>query len=276
MSIVPAGDPGVLALPTDNEWAGVDDGWMGTTKPEIAPVVPLFSFNAKADGGFTDEATGEIFGRDKTVKVVWLAWSENRAWWELEFGKGDKAPSCRSADMLHPDPASPNRQAESCAACPQSKWQADGSPPACGVRINVMLYLLDEQRITRTSFSGLALKHVARFIGSFKAKAGGRPPMAYVTEITVGSEETSNGTFLVPLLRIGEEIPRDEAQPLIDLRDFFMAQWRSQLAEDLASAMQQAGGGPDVGPFDDAGAKAPAGAVETTSRQAAFDDEEPF
>lgn len=273
--LVPASDPGVLALPTDDPWCGIDDGYVGAQPPEIAPVLPLLSFNAKADGGFTDEATNTPYGEGATIKVVWLAWSENRAWWEQEFGKGDKTPSCRSADMVHPDPASPNMQAESCAACPLSKWTDD--PPACGIRLNVMLYLLDEQRITRTAFAGLALKHVARYLGGFKARVGGRPPMAYVTEITVVAEETSNGKFLVPQFHLGASIPFTEAAPLKALRDEFIAQWKSMLADELADATRLQGGGPAVGPFDNDGARPPSGTVATTSVGGGLlPDEEPF
>lgn len=270
---------GVLALPADDPWSQVDDGWVGATAPEIAPILPLLGFNAKADGGFTDEATGQVYKAGDTIRVVWLAHSENRAWWELDYGKGDKHPSCRSSDMLTPDPSSPNLQAPTCAACPHSKWTDE--PPACGVRVNVMAYLIDEQRITRTSFNGLALKHVARYTGTFKARLGGKPPMAFVTEITVGEEETGFGVFLVPEFRIAEPIDYAEAEPLIALRDEFLAQWRSMLAQDLAAATQAANGaGEDIGPFDDAGTRPPAGAVDTVSQafpgSTLLDGEEPF
>lgn len=270
---------GVLALPTDNPWAGVDDGWVGVTEPEIAPVLPLLAFNAKADGGFTDEATGETFKAGDTVEVVWLAHSENRAYWEQEFGKGDKTPTCRSSDMVHPDPASPAVQAPTCAQCPHSKWTDE--PPACGVRVNVMLYLKDEQRITRTSFNGLALKHLARFTGSFKARLDGKPLMAFVTEITVGEEDTDFGTFLVPQFRLGAPIEFEEAKPLIVLRDEFIAQWRSMLAAELAEATKDGGAGKDLGPFDNEGNRPVDGAVDTVSKAfpgstTLLDDEEPF
>lgn len=266
----------VLALPADDPWRDVDDGFIGATAPEVAPTLPLLDFNANMGFGFTDEATGQIYGVGDTVRVVWLAWSESRAWWELEFGKGDKTPTCRSADMLRPDPSSPKPQAEKCAECPRSKWTDDGAPD-CGVRVNVMVYLLDEQRITRTAFRGIALRHVAQYIGGFKARLGGRPPMAYVTEITVAEQETDYGPKLVPHFRVAEAIDHAEAAPLIALRDEFLAQWKSLLAEDLAQATQQEGGGPSIDPFGGEGTT-----VDTTSSSAGdgrihYDgDEEPF
>lgn len=229
---VPVDAPKVLALPSDDPWQDVDDGFVGVAPAEIAPVLPRFMFNANMDGGFVDEMTGEKHGEGAEVRAVWLAWTENRAWWEKEFGKGDKEPSCRSNDMIAPDPSSPQLQAPTCAECPNSKWDGDDKP-ACRVRVNVLLYLLDEQRITRTAFSGIALKHVARYLGGFKSKLNGRPPMSYVTTIRVVAETTDFGDKLTPNFLLGETIPIDEARPLIKLRGEFLEQWRSLLAEDL-------------------------------------------
>lgn len=259
--------PGVLGLPTDDPWASVEDGFVGEAPPEIAPRLPLLNFNANKGEGFTDEATGEKIGEGDTVRVVWLAWSESRAYWEEEFGKGDKIPTCRSANMIAPDPASPSVQAATCAACPHSKWTDEA--PECGVRVNVMLYLLDEQRITRTAFRGIALKHVAMYLGTFKSSLKGSRPMQFVTEISVHLEDTSYGDKLVPHFRVGEEISFDEARPLIAMRDEFTAQWKSLLAADL---MREDGGDLDLKGADVVDAKAEPfpGAVDVTDEERDF------
>lgn len=246
--VVPVDPNNVLALPTEDEWGGVDDGWMGETAQQSAPMVPLLNFNAKPDQGFTDELTGEKIGRDGKIKVVWLAWSESRAYWKAEFGKGDKAPTCRSTNMLAPDEGSTEKQSPRCSTCPMKEWGSDGTPPQCGVRFSVMLYLPDQQRITRTSFAGLAMKHVQRYLGGFKTRLPVRPPMASITEITVAVETTPNGDFLVPNFRVVGDITRAEAAPLIALRDDLEKQWKQLASDDLN---QQESPAPKYGPAND-------------------------
>lgn len=243
----------VLAIADADEWGDVDSGWMGEAPPTSAPVVPLLTFNAKAGQGFTDELTGDKIGEGDTLRVVWLAWSENRAYWEKPFGTGDAnaQPDCRSVSMIVPDDASPNKQAETCAVCPHSQWGSgsDRTPPKCGVRFSVMLYLPDSQRITRTAFGGLAMKHVQRYLGGFSTRLPQRPPMAFVTEITVAKEVTSNGDFLVPNFRVVSDITRAEAAPLIALRDELEKQWKQLASDDLNN--QDAGSTVSAaGPFD--------------------------
>jgi hypothetical protein len=239
---IPAGN--VLALPTDDPWASVDTGFVGDDRArEVTPIVPRLMFNANKGYGFVDELNGEPIGEGETITVSWLAWSESRAWWEGEFGaKGASSqPDCRSLNMVVPDEGVPNRQAETCAACPHSKWEGDDGP-TCGVRINVLLWLVavngeplpDGGRITRTAFRGIALKHVRRYLGFFASKGVKLPPMAHLTTIEVAAEATGFGDKLVPHFRIGERVPFDQARPLLAARDEFLAEWRSQLADDLA------------------------------------------
>lgn len=229
-------DTAALAIPSTNEWGDVDSGWSGATDPTAAPIVPLLTFNAKLNGGLHDELTGDHYGVGDTLRAVWLAWSESRAYWKDDFGTGDKTPTCRSATMIAPDEASTDKQSVLCATCPMSQWAADGKPPRCGVRISVMLYLPEQERITRTAFGGLSMKHVQRYLGGFSTRLPQRPPMAFITEISVAQESTSNGDFLVPHFRIAGDVSREEAAPLIVLRDELRKQWEALAAEDLANS----------------------------------------
>lgn len=231
---VPDAPTGVLALPTEDEWAGVDDGFVG--EQTIEPTVPMLTFNANFGYGFEDELTGRKIGAGETLRAVWLAHRESRAFWIKKFGEGDTAtPDCRSANMIQPDPDVPAMQSPTCASCPNSKWTAEGAP-ACRVSENVMLYLPDEQRITRTSFAGIGIKHVQRFLGGFDTRVPRRPPMAFITEITPTVETTKYGDKLAPHFRLGEPITRAEAEPLITLRDRLMAQWQELIERDLAES----------------------------------------
>lgn len=234
-----------LVIP-ENEWGDVDSGWSGQAPPSAAPVVPLLKFNAKASYGFTDELTGQTIGEGQSVDVVWLAWKESRAYWEGDYDPkaADKSPDCRSDNMVVPDDLSRNKQSATCAACPHSQW-VDNKPPECGVRVNAMIYLPDQERITRTSFAGLGLKHVQRYLGGFETRLPRRPPMAFLTRIEVVGEETPNGKFLVPHFSVAGDITREAAVPLIQLRDELRKQWEALAAED-ASARDTA---PNPDPF---------------------------
>lgn len=256
-----------LAIPTDDPWADVADGFVGHVDArEVTPIVPRLAFNANKGYGFIDEMTGAVVaGEGQSINVSWLAWSESRAWWAQEFGKGNEQPDCRSGDMLVPDPASPDRQSDTCAACPHSKWSrtpGGDEGPDCHVRLNVLLWLIDgdDSRITRTAFGGIALKHVKRYLGFFASKGVKLPPMSVVTTITVASEVTDYGEKLVPHFSIGDRVSREEAAPLIRARDEFMAEWRSLLADDLAK--------PEAG-----GDRVPPETVEATVYE---DGQEPF
>lgn len=258
----------VVAALTDDEWADVDAGHLGGT---VQPRLPRMLLNRKADGSFVDELTGE---RRVDLTFVWLADTITRAWWPQAFGKGDKAPACRSRDGISPDPESPERQSETCATCPLGKWEAreafdadDKAPRPCNQSVEVMVYLLDEQRLSLVRFGGMAVSRVSRYLGALNAHVPRKPPIAYVTAVELEGVETTNGTFLVPRFSVAGEIPRAEATPLIELRREKVAEWQDQLASDLAEGKTGDDEAGSSGPFDDA----PAGAATTVDG-----DGEPF
>lgn len=264
---------GVLALPSNDPWAQIDTGFVGDRDhSEATPIIPRLMFNANKGYGFIDELTSDVIGEGSAITCSWLAWSESRAFWAEEFGKGDKQPDCRSINMVVPEEGVPNRQAETCGACPHSKWSGDDGP-ACGTRVNVLLWLIAVDgdtsaggRITRTAFRGIAVKHVRRYLGFFASKGVKLPPMSRITTIKVAAEDTEFGEKLVPAFHIGEPVPFEEAQPLIVAREEFLAEWRSQLADDLARP-EAAGDVVPSGPIDVEGSRVEYGPDE---------DEEPF
>ena len=250
LAVAPTVDQ-VLAALADDEWLDVEDGHLGGT---VQPRLPRTLLNRKADGGFTDELTGE---RRVDLDFVWLADTITRAWWPQAFGKGDKAPACRSRDGISPDPESPERQAATCAECPLGKWQAreafavdDKAPRPCNQSVEVMGYLLDEQRLTLMRFGGMAVTPVERYLGALDAHVPRKPPIAYVTHVELESKETTNGTFLVPRFSVAGEIPRREATPLIELRKAKVEEWREQVAVEVAEGRSAEDETGSPGPFD--------------------------
>lgn len=233
----------VVTALSDAEWDGVSDGHIGGT---VQPRLPRLLLNRKAgqkESGFTDELTGDVF---TSSDFVWLGDTTTRAWWPLPFGKGDKEPACRSRDGLTPDPQAPAQQAgwqlpdkavgdipaSSCAACPNAVWGTEGAP--CSQSVEVMIYLLDQQRLSLVRFGGMAVSRVNRYLGALDAHVPRKPPLAYVTHVELEEVETDNGTFLVPRFSVAGEIPRQEATPLIELQRAKLTEWVEQLSADLA------------------------------------------
>jgi hypothetical protein len=243
-SALPATVEQVVVALSDRDWDGVEDGHIGGT---VTPRLPRTLLNRKAteEGGFEDELTGT---KSRDVSFVWLADTVTRAWWPERFGKGDEKPACRSRDGITPDPASPAQQkgwsmpgvkdtkgevpSATCAECFNSQWVDE--PPACSSSIEVMVYLLGEERLSLVRFGGMAVSRVNRYLGALNAHIPRRPPLAYVTRCELEEVPTDNGVFLVPRFSVVGDIPRKEAQPLIDLRAEKVKEWQEQLDDDLA------------------------------------------
>lgn len=243
-------DGDVLPLiATDDEWEGVDDGDMSPTAGRI----PYLAVNRNLEGGIADPDTGEVA---KTLDFVWLAKGRSRAWFRDPFGKGDSAPACRSFDGLTADPQSPDMQnGGDCTSCPLGRW--DGAEkPACRESIEALVFLPDPHgvgRLARLRWSGIAVGPARNYWDSFTTRLPKRPPIAYVSRVTLEPAQTDFGPKLAPRFeRIGE-IGRREAQPLIEERDRRLADWRADVAESVATA--EAGevhDTPTPGPFDSA------------------------
>lgn len=248
----------------DDEWADVGDGDLS---PATAASIPLLALNRKESGGFVDSETGV---KEIELDFVWLAKGTTRAWWPEPFGKGDKAPSCRSADGLVPDPASPEVQNPTCASCPRSRWVGEDSPE-CKQSIEAMVFLPDPLgygRLARVRFGGMAIKPAQDYWDSFSARMPRRPPLAYISHVALEPTETPNGTFLVPHFSRVRPLSRAEAQPLIDERDRRIAEWSAAVADDVATGATRDAEQP---------AGAPSGAAGTPTEPYYTDDDgEPF
>lgn len=225
------GQAGALIDATGDSWSDVADGDLS---PPTAQSIPLLALSRKIDGGFVDSDTGE---KSTELDFVWLAKGSTRAYWSEPFGKGDKAPTCSSADGITPLPHSTEVQSPACATCPHSRW-AGVESPACKDSIEAMVFLPDPLgygTLARLRLGGMAIGPSQTFWDSFSARMPRRPPIAYVSHVALTPTETPNGTFLVPAYRRVKELTRAEAQPLIDERDRRIAEWQSVTASEVAA-----------------------------------------
>jgi hypothetical protein len=248
----------VLSALSDPEWADVDAGHDGAPMVTRLPRLKLNRKMGQPESGFIDELTGE---KRNDITFVWLADTVTQAWWKEGFGKGSEKPECRSRDGITPDPDSPDRQSETCAKCPLGTFEAreafkadeKNNPRPCNRAVEVLAYLVHEKRLAIIRFGGMAYTRVTRYLGAIeKASVPSRPPMAYVTFCELEGVDTDNGMFLVPRFEAIGDIPRAQAGSLIEARNEKRAEWRAQIAEDLAEGRtgedhDSNGGG---GPFD--------------------------
>jgi len=235
-------------IATDDDWQDVSDG---DSSPPTAQSIPLLHLNRKSDGGFLDTDTGEVTQR---IDFVWLAKGTSRAYWDKPFGQGDKAPTCRSTDGVRPDPNSPDVQAETCAGCPNSRWDGD-NPPTCKLSIEAMVFVPSGEgvgHLARVRWGGMAVAPAQAYWDSFSARMPRRPAIAFLSSAELEPEKTPNGTFLVPKFSRSLELSRADAQPLIDERDRRLAEWKTTVAEDVATGATReespsapAGGSPE-------------------------------
>ena len=244
--------PAIIDTAND-PWADVQDGDLS---PATARSIPLLALNRKESGGFIDSETGE---KVTELDFVWLAKGTTRAWWPEAFGKGDKAPSCRSADGVVPDPSSPEVQSPACATCPNARWNGEDAP-ACKQSIEAMVFLPDPHgfgQLNRLRLGGMAISPAQAYWDSFSARLPRRPPIAFVSHVELEPTDTPNGVFLVPTFRRVRELSREEAQPLIDERDRRIAEWTATVAEDVATGATREPEGSPAPPAGDPGSYEP-------------------
>lgn len=239
-----------LALVQDDPWSDVGDGDLVPDSATTAGI-PRLAVNRKSDGGFVDESTGEVF---RTLDFVWMARSQTRAWWPEAFGKGDDAPACRSNDGLTPEANSPAQQdeweppvdqktkqpitvkpAKTCAECPHSRWNGD-EPPSCALALEAMIGVpnFDEHAVElyRLRFSGMGYGPARRYWETFSARLPKRPPIAFVSRVTLEPEQTDNGVFLRPKFERLYELTREQAAPIINERDRRIGEWQEIVATE--------------------------------------------
>lgn len=261
----PTDTEAVLALiETDEEWDGVDAGDLTGEASRI----PYLSMNRKLDGGFVDTDTGEV---SNTIEFVALARSKSRVYFERPYdAKGDGQPTCRSADgivgMGAYGPDSDANPTGKCASCPMNRWSDDPQDRTCREAQEMLVFLPDPMgygRLARTRWSGLAVKPARQFWDSFFTRVPKRVPLAYVSKATLEPTPTANGQFLVPRFERLRELTRAQAQPLIEERDARLADFRADIADDIAEGRNIADAeSRGSGPFDDAAVDAKGNPVD--------------
>jgi hypothetical protein len=234
--IVPAPPSALPALVLDDEWADVDDG-------DLAPGsrrIPYLKINRNLDGGFTIPDTGQVV---KELDFVWLAKGRSRAWFATDFGKGDAAPACRSADGITADPTAPDVQnGGDCTTCPLASFDDDarGGQKRCREAVEALVFIPDPHgygQFARLRWNGIAVSPAARYWDSFFTRMPKRPPIAFVSHVELVPTATDFGDKLAPQFHRQSELTRAEAQPLIAERAERMKDWAADTAADLAEGV---------------------------------------
>lgn len=233
-----------LALVREDEWSTVP---ASLVEESASTSIPRLSVNRKESGGFVIEGRGDVV---REIEFVLMDRVHTRAWWPLPFGKGEAAPACRSNDNVRPTPESPAQQdgweppkgmvgdvpAKTCAECPNSRWHGD-EPPPCALAFEAMIGVPNFDHgsvdLYRTRFSGMGLAPADNYWATFEARLPKRPPIAYVSKVTLEPEQTPNGVFLRPRFERVKELTVSQARPLIEERERRMGEWQEIVAAEI-------------------------------------------
>lgn len=226
----------ILAAVNNDPWADVDDGLINMDA--IGITMPLLRPDFRPPGNWTDETTGET---RTALDFIWLASMPSRAYYAEAYGKGPvgSAPDCRSANMVSPDDQSPKPQTATCAGCAHSKWNNEtGEPPACSVRLNVLVFDLGTQHLARTWFSGTSVSRAKRYLSALRVHVPPRVPMSCVTHAEMEPVERDGKKWAEAVLTVGSYIERSEARPLIELQQANLPAWRAQVTVDTETLVE--------------------------------------
>jgi hypothetical protein len=240
-----APEPGALAT-TDDPWAELrdkfDDGsrlyreHFGLTLPRLRSD---FGKNGK---GWVDDLTGEA--KDH-LSIVILAYPPTRQYWIKSIDDGEPGPpDCRSLDMAVPLPDVPERQAETCAACPHSQWKTgeDGEriKPRCQETVNVIAFDTEVGQYVWLRFGGTALKPFGKYISALASRQN-MPSFAIITEVALKEDRNGSLQWLVPQFSLGDALTPDQVVPMREMAEKAMKAFEL-VTEEMSTAERQAGG----------------------------------
>jgi hypothetical protein len=230
----------------EDEYADVDFGDMD----DEGQYVPSIKLGRKCDGtGGFEVGSGE---RVMEIDIVLAKRGTSRILFDGDYNPNDKKPPlCRSSDGAKPDARVANPVSTSCHGCPMS-FEAGGS---CKKSSEVMGYLPDGDdegvvRFARIRFGGMAASAFMRYWTSFKNRMPVRPPISYITHVTLEPKPTLNGNFLVPHFSRLRGLSRAELEVFHVDSKKRTAEWR-HLIETDDTLDDEATVKADAGPFDD-------------------------
>lgn len=175
----------------------------------------------------------------KEIEAVVVFKQNTRAWWAGEDGKTSfeitgAAPTCSSLDGITPI-ESEDRQAETCAKCPHSKWGTgkEGRGQACKSRLNVFTLRPGEEIPTLISLPPTAIKPFAAYAVGLRQKKSAL--IATTTVFGLQDAKSSGGTAYKGIaLRMGKPLTFTEMKAARAISDAFesaMAQRGIQVDE---------------------------------------------
>ena len=132
------------------------------------------------------------------VVIVGVSPNISKAYYEKKWNEGDSgAPDCSSVNGVHPDAASPKKQCDSCAACPQNMWGSrvsDQGKKAKSCQDGRRIAVVPAADIANTDFGGpmllslppMSLSNLSMFAKEL-GRLGGQPFMV-ATQLTFAPE----------------------------------------------------------------------------------------
>lgn len=231
-------------------------GYGGPETHDAQPVgVPILRWRhmgantATAVGGkFYNSLEGDDKPYDELPCVV-LDGKNSRAYYASAYDpKAAKAgtlnpPDCKSNDGI----IGIGKPGGECASCPLAKWGDNGTPPACALSYDRLIFDFHTGQLGIMSFARTKIKAVQEFQRAIRARNGGSIPMwAYKVKIT--SERREN--FFVPKFEIEGVLPKADALKFLELKNEANAAFLRNNTSDSIVPGASADSIPDAGDFD--------------------------
>lgn len=200
-------------------------GYGGADTHDAEPVgVPILRWRhmgantATAVGGkFYNSLEGDDHPYDDITCVV-LDGKNSRAYYASAYDpKAAKTgslnpPDCKSNDGVQ----GVGTPGGDCKTCPLATWGENGTPPACALSYDRLIFDFHTGQLGVMSFARTKIKAVQEFQRTIRARNGGSIPM-WAYKVKIVSERREN--FFVPKFEIEGVLPRADALKFLELKN---------------------------------------------------------
>lgn len=143
------------------------------------------------DGDIFNSVSNKVYGEE--VELIPLQMTKSRILFNpLDDGGGIKCQSLNGVDGGQLSP-------QGCAACPNSRFSEDGTPPACNIFYNYPALVLPDVEPAIFSLKSSGVKVAKRWNARMQL-LGDLPMFAGVYKVKVIEQSNSSGTFFSPVI----------------------------------------------------------------------------
>jgi hypothetical protein len=153
------------------------------------------------EGNLFNSVTSDIYG--EKVEVIPIIFSRSRIYFRSRESGGGIL--CQSFNAIDGGTISPT-----CDACPNSRWDGEGKPPACTYYMNFASILLKDSNLLAISCKATALKAGKTWVT--RLKLFNKPAYVQVYEYKTVQATSPKGAYYVPTITFKRWASEEEAK----------------------------------------------------------------